>query len=88
MGDTEFPKVRPGNLGIHSNYKFTATYAIREGYPRDNVDLRSRWKGNKRIVDTYINTPLPVPDVRLVAVLCVGGAIKYAIVEDLNVTDE
>ena len=38
----EFPKVKPGNLGSHSNRKFPATYARREGCSRDDVDLRGR----------------------------------------------
>ena len=88
INDPDFPKVKPGNLGSHSNRKFPATYARRKGCSRDDVDLRGRWKGNKRIVDTYIDVSLPVPDARVAAVLCVGGAIKYGISPKSSVTDE
>mmetsp|Transcript_14743 Transcript_14743/g.17443 ORF Transcript_14743/g.17443 Transcript_14743/m.17443 type:complete len:191 (-) Transcript_14743:467-1039(-) len=52
VDDAEFPKVKPGNLGSHSNRTFPDTYARREGCSRDYIDLRGRWKGNKEIVDT------------------------------------
>lgn len=80
--------MKPGYLGSHSNHKSLATYTRREGYSRDNVDPWHRQKGNTGIVNIYVDALLPVLDARVAAVVSVGGAIKYAIAEDSNVTYE
>ena len=77
LEEDDFEKSADGELGSHSTRKFAATLARRNGCSRDDVDMRGRWKGQKRIVDTYIDSQLPYPDAKVAASLCIGGAIKY-----------
>ena len=76
-----------GLLGSHSTRKFASTYARRNGCSRDDVDLRGRWKGDKRTVDLYIDDILPYPDAKVAGALCVGGPIKYELKRGSNVSD-
>jgi hypothetical protein len=84
----DFPNARPGLLGSHSICKFTATYARRNECSRDDVDTRGRWKSNKRMVDTYIDTSLLYPDVKVAETLCVGGAVKYALRRGSGISEQ
>ncbi len=59
-------------MGTHSFRKVSATCASRFGLPKDWVNLRGRWRGKKKQVDTYINVDQPYPDVRIAAVLYVS----------------
>jgi hypothetical protein len=44
------------------------------------VNLRGRWRGKKKQVDTYIDVDQPYPDARVAAVLCGPcGPCKYAV---------
>jgi hypothetical protein len=53
----------------------------------DEIDARGRWKkGSRRIVDRYINIEQQFLDAKVAAALCVGGAIRYCIVEDSGIT--
>lgn len=72
----EFELEREGNLGTHSTRKLPATYARRNGCSRNDVDARGRWRSNQGMVDTYIDNTIPYPDAKVVAHLCVGGAIN------------
>jgi len=65
-----FHTMGEGPLGSHSIRKGAATYASRFGLPKDWIDVRGRWRGKKRQVDTYISTQLPYPDARVASVLC------------------
>jgi len=76
-----------GLLGSHSTRKFASTHARRNGCSRDDVDLRGRWKGNKKIVDLYIDNVLPYPDGKVAGSLCVGGPIKYELKEGSRITE-
>ena len=76
-----------GLLGSHSNRKFASTHARRNGCSRDDVDLRGRWKGNKKIVDLYIDNVLPYPDGKVAGSLCVGGPIKYELKQGSRITE-
>ena len=77
-----------GALGSHSTRKFAATFARRSGCSRDDVDARGRWKGQRRIVDIYIDSVLPYPDAKVAGALCIGGPIKYALRRDSRVSDD
>jgi hypothetical protein len=63
-------------------------YARRNGCNRDDVDTRGQWKSNKRMVDTYIDTSLLYPDVKVTEVLCVGGAIKYTLRRGSGISEQ
>jgi hypothetical protein len=78
----------PGEVGSHSIRKYAATYARRNGCPRDDTDGRGRWKKRKRQVDTYIEPTLPYPDARVAAVLCRGGACKYVVKAGSGISDD
>ena len=69
-------------IGTLSIRKLPATYARRNGYSKDNVDARERWKSNKRIVDTYIDCLIPFPDAKVVSTLYIGGPVKYEVREE------
>ena len=60
--DPDFKQLGVGLLGTHSFRKGPATYAGRCGLSRDVISRRGRWKGGKRMVDTYIDINVPVPD--------------------------
>ena len=74
-------------LGSHSFRKCAATHARRNGCSRDEIDLRGRWKHQKRQVDTYVDTTVPYPDAKVCASLCVGGAIRYDLVVGSGLVD-
>ena len=84
----DFVKESEGELGSHSTRKFAATFARRNGCSKDDVDARGRWKGNKRIVDSYIDSTIPYPDAKVAASLCVGGAIKYVLRGESRISDD
>lgn len=72
------PVFQTGKLGTHSIRKGAATFASRNGIPRDWIQQRGRWRGHRRQVDVYIDNFQPYPDARVAAVLCgVRGACKY-----------
>ena len=83
-----FERAADGPLGSHSTRKFAATFARRNGCGKDDVDARGRWKGQKRMVDTYIDGCLPYPDAKTASSLCVGGAVKYALRRSSRVSDD
>ena len=88
LEEDDFERSADGELGSHSTRKFAATLARRNGCSRDDVDMRGRWKGQKRIVDTYIDSQLPYPDAKVAASLCIGGAIKYELRGDSRVSHD
>ena len=83
-----FERAADGPLGSHSTRKFAATFARRNGCGKDDVDARGRWKGQKRMVDTYIDGCLPYPDAKVASSLCVGGAVKYALRRSSRVLED
>ena len=86
--DEDFPTTHPGLLGTHSIRKLPATYARRNGCGRDDVDVRGRWKRNKKQVDTYIDVALPYPDAKVAATLCIGGPVKYELRRGCGISDD
>ena len=42
----------------------------------------------KKVVDTYISTELPYPDACVAKCLCVGGAIKYQLKDDCELSED
>ena len=84
----DFERAAEGPLGSHSTRKGAATFARRNGCGKDDVDARGRWKGQKRIVDTYIDVSLPYPDAKVASSLCVGGPVKYALRRDSRITED
>ena len=74
-------------LGTHSIRKYAASWARALGCLSDEIDGRGRWrKGSRRIVDRYINLEQQYLDAKVAVTLCVGGAIKYCLVEGCGVT--
>ena len=86
--NVNFNTVSEGKIGTHSIRKLPVMFARRNGCSRDDVDSRGRWKANKRIVDTYIDTCIPYPDAKVASVLCIGGAIKYEVRPESLVTPD
>ena len=74
-------------VGSHSVRKLAATHARRNGSPRDSIDIRGRWKHQKRQVDVYVDTTVPYPDAQVCSALCVGGAIRYDLVVGSGLDD-
>lgn len=68
----DFVRRANGPLGTHSNRKFPATYARRQGCDKDDIDSRGRWR-KRRVQDRYVSSNLPYPDAKVAAALCVGG---------------
>jgi hypothetical protein len=74
-------------LGTHSIRKFATSWARALGCLVDEIENRGRWRtGTRRIVCTYINVEQQFLDCKVAATLCVGGAIKYCLVEGSGVT--
>ena len=73
-------------LGTHSFRKFAASYAMRNGCPRDYVAARGRWR-KRQVVDRYIDIELPYPDAKVASVLAVGGPIKYVVKNGSGILD-
>jgi hypothetical protein len=74
-------------LANHSTKKYATTHGRRRGVPKDFMDVRARWKAQKRIQDTYADTFLPWPDIKAASVLCLGGICKYKLKSDVNISD-
>ena len=74
-------------LANHSTKKYATTHGRRRGVSKDFMDVRARWKTQKRIQDTYADTVLPWPDIKAASVLCMGGICKYRIKSGLNISD-
>ncbi|KAI2498774.1 hypothetical protein MHU86_15730 [Fragilaria crotonensis] len=73
-------------LGTHSLRKFSTSYAMRNGCPKDYVAARGRWR-KKQVVDRYIDIELPYPDAKVASVLAVGGPMKYVVKNGSGVLD-
>ena len=83
-----FRKIRSGLLGTHSFRKGAATFASRCGMIKDWIDIRGRWAGIKRQVNTYIDVNVPYPDAKVAACLTgVRGPCKYVAKTNRGITD-
>ncbi|RHY19920.1 hypothetical protein DYB32_010143 [Aphanomyces invadans] len=79
----DFRKLVAGNLGTHSIRKGAATYCAKCGVSKDHIELRGRWSGHKKQVDTYIDIERSFPDAQVAARLCgPNGAARYILVEN------
>ncbi|DBA04548.1 TPA: hypothetical protein N0F65_011096 [Lagenidium giganteum] len=52
---TDFARQLDGNLETHSFRKGSTSYCARNGIPKDSIEMRGRWKGNRKYVDVYID---------------------------------
>jgi integrase len=78
-----FNKIIEGNIGTHSFRKGASTYCSRNGYDRDWITFRGRWRGHKHQVDTYIDINRPYPDAMISSCLCgAGGPAVYMLRHD------
>jgi hypothetical protein len=77
-----------GNIGTHSLRKYGTNLARGSGCSKDEVDLRSRWKSDKRQQDLYADTTIPYVDGKVAASLCPGGPVAYLPKDGSGVTDE
>ena len=76
-------------FGSHSIRKYPATFAVNNGCTPDEVERRGRWKGNsRRVVDRYVDVEQQWIDGKVGAALCVGGPIRYVLVDGCNVTHD
>lgn len=82
----EYLKDSAGVLGTHSFRKYAATWARNNGCSEDEVNDRGRWKQTRRVVQRYLDVEQEFVDARVHAALCVGGPIKYKLVDDSGVT--
>ena len=74
-------------LANHSTKKYATTHARRRGVLKDFIDIRACWKTKKSTQDTYTDTFLPWPDIKVASVLCLGGICKYKIKSGVNISD-
>jgi hypothetical protein len=69
-------------LGSHSVRKYPATFASANNCLIGEIDIRGRWKRNAgKIVDRYIDVKQDYSDGKVAAALCVGGPVKYDLVD-------
>jgi hypothetical protein len=77
----------PENLGTHSLRKYPATWASWNDCTREEIEVRGRWRSNtQQVVTTYINVKQEYRDAKVHAALCVGGPIKYKLVDGCGIT--
>ena len=73
-------------VGTHSYRKFPSTYARSNGCSPDEIEIRGRWKQQgQRVVFRYIDVKQLFIDAKVAAALCIGGPIKYDLVDDAEV---
>ena len=78
---------RTDKLGSHSLRKYPATWASRNDCSADEIDVRGRWKrNNNRVVNIYIDPKQQYMDGKVQAALCVGGPVKYKLVDGSGIT--
>jgi hypothetical protein len=78
-----------GGIGTHSSRKFPATYARNKGCNPDEVEIRGRWKKNGgRVVFRYMDVAELYEDAKVAAALCVGGPVKYALKDGIDIGNE
>jgi hypothetical protein len=76
-----------GSVGSHSDRKYPATFAKQNGRSTKEIECRGRWKtNNRKVVNRYIDPAQEFADTKVAAALCVGGAIKYKLVGNANVS--
>jgi hypothetical protein len=76
------------DLGTHSLRKYPATFASRNDCSQNAIEVRGRWRRDTtRIVNTYINVKQEYLDAKVQAALCVGGPIRYKLVDGSGITD-
>lgn len=69
-------------LGSHSVRKYPATFAKSAGCTLEEIDTRGRWKRNSdKMVTHYVDVKQEFIDGKVAAHLCVGGAVKYELVD-------
>jgi hypothetical protein len=73
-------------LGTHSFRKYAATWARNNGCTEDDVNNRGRWKRTRRVVDRYLDVLQEYVDAKVQAALCVGGPIRYKLVEGSGIS--
>src|SRR6056300_1577221 len=60
-------------VGTHSQRKFPATYARRQGCTSEEIEVRGRWKRtNNRVVHRYIDVRQHYIDAKVAGKLCIG----------------
>ncbi|KAG9404846.1 hypothetical protein AC1031_005057, partial [Aphanomyces cochlioides] len=89
LGSSNFRKLVAGNLGTHSIRKGAATYCAKCGLVKDHIELRGRWRGQKKQVDTYIDVERSYPDAKVASCLCgPSGPARYALIDNSWCTNE
>jgi len=71
---------KTGVLGTHGLQKGAVSYCARNNMQIEHVDARRRWSKGQRMVTTYNNIHLPVPDARVLS--CLAGPMgpcKYVV---------
>ena len=89
LENSSFRKLVAGNLGTHSIRKGAATYCAKCGIVKDHIELRGRWRGQKKQVDTYIDVERSYPDAKVAGCLCgPSGPARYSPIENAWCTTE
>ncbi|KAH9092367.1 hypothetical protein LEN26_018452 [Aphanomyces euteiches] len=89
LESSNFRKLVAGNLGTHSIRKGAATYCAKCGLVKDHIELRGRWRGQKKQVDTYIDVERSYPDAKVASCLCgQSGPARYALIDNYWCTNE
>ena len=70
--------------GLHSILKIATTRAKKNGWSKDEIDHRFRWK-RKQQQDKYVSTDVPYADAKVCGSLCKGGPIYYHLKEESGI---
>jgi hypothetical protein len=84
----DYCKLSASVLGTHSFRKYAATWARNNGCSADDVNGRGRWKRTRRVVDRYLDVEQQFVDAKVQASLCVGGPVKYKLLDDCGITTD
>lgn len=75
-------------MGSHSVQKYPANFA-KTKCTLEEIDIRGRWKRHgTKVVDRYIDVKQEYIDGKVAATLCIGGPVKYELVEGSGLTKE
>jgi hypothetical protein len=87
----EFKKIfkNANTFGTHSLRKYPATFARKCNCTVADIDVRGRWKRNGgKVVDRYIDVKQEYVDGKVAAALCVGGPVKYELVDGCGLSND
>ncbi|KAL7567236.1 hypothetical protein ACA910_021220 [Epithemia clementina (nom. ined.)] len=75
--DPAFVGNSEGPLGSHSIREYASSFVRQGGTLKDDWDLRAWWRKQRCVADVYDDVEMPFVDLKVCAVLCVGGPVVY-----------